>query len=229
MNTTAGNPEYTAGIVAALAAHKYDTQIVFDNVTDGSLIPIELERRGDISRPVPNTMTGICWQIADYIYIERVKLGTLQADGSVLLGDGSTILPVPLISEVLKIFESKVVGAKGPTARQALGYWVKFYGMEAMRDARVKAEGSAEDEAKKAAKAEKERIKAEKAAEKARFAAEKEAKAIEKLAADEGKLAAELERANKRAASLLAKQKAIEEAKKAAAKSAAAAAKQNAA
>lgn len=221
-NTTrAIDADHTANVTAALAARQYDTSINFRTVADKSIVPITQESRNGLTRPVPNTMTGIVWQIADFIYNERMAIN--KANEGV---EGfKPLLPVPLISEVLEIFEGVVVDAKGPTARQQLGYWVKFYGMEAMRDERVKAEGSAEEEAKKAAAAEKERIKAEKLAEKNRLAAEKEAKALEKLAADEGKLNAAVKAAQDRAKALEDKVKALNEAKAKAAADAKAAAK----
>lgn len=212
---------HTAAVVAALAARQYDTQINFRTVGDKSLVPITQESRNGLTRPVPNTMTGIVWQIADFIYNERVAVNEANKENP----EFKALLPVPLISEVLEIFEGVVVDAKGPTARQQLGYWVKFYGLEAMRDERVKAEGSAEEEAKAAAKAEKERIKAEKQAEKDRLKTEKEAKALEKLAADEGKLTAAVEAAKARAKALEDKVAALNAAKAKAAADAKAAAK----
>lgn len=154
-----------AGVPTALT---YCTQLNFADVDSKSIVAIEQPSQNGQTRPIPNTKTGLVWDICDYLYNKR------QSEGAAL--------PVPVISEVIEIYEGKVFDAKGPTARQQFGFWLKFYGLEAMRDERVKTEGSAEDEAAKAAKAEKERIKAEKAAEKQKIADAKELEKLQKIA-----------------------------------------------
>lgn len=208
------NTQNTTAAVAFLPI-SYDTPINFFGLEAGTKIKaIEQPTANNITRPVPNTKTGLVWAICDSIYSMRKAQNDAEPDTS------KHILPVPVVSEVIDIYEKFVDDAKGPTARQQFGFWLKFYGLESMRDARVLAEGSAEEEAKKAAKAEKERIKAEKEAEKERIKAEKEAKEIERLAANEDKLNAELKKAEERQAKLKEQQAKIIAARQQAAKAA---------